>query len=40
MSHGRPAPLTNLGAAHRTEAFRRFALLRPHLEAGIPLTRV
>lgn len=34
------SPLTALPEAARDEATRRFALLRPHLEDGVPLTRL
>lgn len=34
------SPLTALSEAAREDAVQRFALLRPHLEEGVPLTRI
>ncbi len=33
-------PLTSLTDAHRAEALARFARLRPHVEDGVPLSRL
>jgi putative transposase len=37
---GRAAPLAGLPESQRTVALARFTLLKPHLEDGVPLTRV
>src|SRR5215207_435266 len=37
---GSPAPLTALSEKERERALDRFRLLRPHLEDGVPLTRL